>query len=473
MTYIQGLQKMIWGPPLLIILLGLGLYFMIRLKCIPIKRLIWSIKLALTGDKNMYETEGEQGISGASSLATELAATIGTGNIIGVVSAMTLGGPGALFWMVLSGALGMATKLVESTLAVKYRVVREKGIPEGGPMYTLARGLPMHKIGKGLGIVYAVFAMLCAFGMGNMVQANSISESLYSTLHMPKPYTGIILSILTILTIMGGIRMISGIALYLVPIMGGIYLAGCLGIVGLHIDRLPLVVRDIFLSAWHPGAVTGGVFGCVTVSMMDSVRFGVSRGVFSNEAGLGAAGITAAAVKNTEPAKQGFISMTGVFFDTLIICVITGLAYGCSGVPKEVTIAGEILSKRMGKIYADNSAGLMLAAFETAFGTYGGMILCVCITLFAFATILGWEYQGEVAFRFLFGKGTEKWFRLAYGILVLPGAIFTLDLVWGIADICNGLLAIPNLVALIILGPGICKEILEYSTGNSTGKMEE
>lgn len=468
MKIVQTLQEIIWGPPLLILLLGTGGYLMILLRGLPIRRLFRAISMAfgLDGDINGQEKvhgHRDTGISSFSSLATELAATMGTGNIIGVVSAMTLGGPGALVWMVFSSILGMATKLVESSLSVKYRIRDSFGKPVGGPMYTLREGFPWKPCGRVLAALYGALAVMCAFGMGNMVQANSISASLHASLGISSGKTGLLLAILTILVVLGGINAISGIATYLVPFMGIFYLIGCVGIILVNLQNLPGTVLGILTASINPHAAAGGIFGSLTVSLMDSVKWGVSRGVFSNEAGLGAAGISAAAANESNPIRQGFISMTGVFFDTIVICVITGIAYGCSGVPGVLEEKGYVILQNGRSVPAKDCAGLMIAAFETLLGSYGGMILSICITLFAFATILGWAYQGEKAFQYVFGEKNGIWFRFGYGLATFLGAVFTLELVWGISDICNGLLAIPNLICVLVLGPEMCREIRKYS----------
>lgn len=458
---IRKLQDFVWGTPLLVLLLGTGAYLMFLLRGLPLKKLIPAVKLALGGREKRAEHGKQGGISAFSSLATELAATIGTGNIVGVVSAMTLGGPGALVWMVLSSILGLATKLVESSLSVRHRITKKNGQFLGGPMITLATSFPFKRTGRVLAYLYSLFAVLCAFGMGNMVQANSIAASLEASMGIDRAKTGLFLSILTILTILGGIRMISGVSTYLVPFMGAVYLLGCFGVILANLQNFFPAVLGILTAALCPRAVSGGIFGTVAVSWIQSMKWGVSRGVFSNEAGLGAAGISAAASRETQFVKQGLISMTGVFFDTVVICVLTGIAYACSGIPQKLESGGLLLRSGTAVSLSD-SAGLMIAAFETAFGKVGGIFLSVCITLFAFATILGWAYQGEQAFLYLFGEKAGKVFCFAYCLAALLGAVFTIETVWGISDICNGLLAVPNLICVLAMAPDICGEIKKY-----------
>lgn len=460
MSYVKKIQDLIWGVPLMTLLLGTGIYLMLLLRGLPVRKLFWAVSEAVRGKKKP-EGEKDEEVSAFSSLATELAATIGTGNIVGVVSAITLGGPGALWWMGFSGVIGLATKLVESSLSVKYRRKTAGGNWLGGPMVTLTDAFPKPTIGRVLGILYAIFAVLCAFGMGNMVQSNSIAVALNSSLSLPPVITGAVVGGLILFSMLGGVKTISKIATYLVPAMGALYLAGCLGIILQGRGVLWEVLAKSFLAAFHPRAVSGGIFGAVTATAFDGIRLGISRGIFSNEAGLGAGGISAASSGETDYLRQGFISMTGVYFDTLIICMVTGITFCCSGVLKELS-GGSYLMANGKSISAGDGAGLMIAAFEKAYGRFGGLLLSVCIVLFAFATILAWGYQGEQAFRFLLGDGKVTWYRFIYGLLSLFGAVFTVELIWGISDICNGLLALPNLVCVLFLAPSICAEIRDY-----------
>lgn len=473
MELVQKLQDLIWGPPLMLLLLGTGFYLMVSLKGIPLRKLPRAISETLHfvpvenasvfSSRNTSSKKSKEGgeISAFSSLSTELAATIGTGNIVGVVSAIMLGGPGALWWMLFSGILGLATKLVESSISVKYRVTGKNGEYHGGPMITLAgAGFPYPRLGKALALMYAVFAILCAFGMGNMVQANSIAASLECSFGISNKISGWVLAVLILFAVLGGVRVISGISAFLVPAMGALYLAGCLGVMYVHRDQLIWSVFGSLAAAFYPKAVSGGIFGTITATFLESAKWGVSRGIFSNEAGLGAAGISAAASEEKDAIRQGMISMTGVFFDTMIICMVTGVTFCCSGVMQKASAGKLFLNGK--KIMPDDGVGLMIAAFETAFGSYGTVLLGICITLFAFATILGWGYQGEQAFRYLFGERQIPVFRFAYGFASFLGAVLTLRLVWGISDICNGLLSIPNLICVLVLSGRMCKEIREY-----------
>ena len=461
MELIHKVQEWVWGVPLMAALLGTGIYLMILLRGLPILKLPRAISEAVGENKALDDSKSEKGqndISAFSCLATELAATIGTGNIVGVVGAITLGGPGALWWMALSAVIGLATKLVESSLAVKYRIKTGDGSWLGGPMVTLTRAFPMPVLGKYLGYVYALLAFFCALGMGNMVQANSIAGSLKAAFSIPVYVTGWVVALLVLFSVLGGVKVISRISTYLVPAMGGLYLAGCLGILIRGHEQLLPVLLESLKAAFCPRAAGGGVFGTLSCSMSAGIRWGISRGIFSNEAGLGAGGISAACTQEHSFARQGLISMTGVFFDTLVICMVTGITFCCSGILQKME-QGYCLLANGGMVSMDDGAGLMIAAFERTYGRLGVVLLGVCITLFAFATILGWGYQGEQAFRFLFGEAAVKWYRFAYGFSSLVGACFTADLIWGISDICNGLLALPNLICILVLAPGICREL--------------
>lgn len=460
---LKKIDNIVWGPWLLIFLLGTGCYLMIKLRFLPLRRLKFALfcavgqehKLPRAGKKQIEKREG--GISSFSSLTTELAATIGTGNIVGVATAMVLGGPGALLWMILSGVVGMATKLVESMLSVKYRVQNDKGEPVGGPMYTMVKGFPYGWTGKLLAVCFAVFAIFASFGMGNMTQSNSIAEALQESFQIPRADTGLVVTILTIFVVLGGIGTIAKVTQVVVPFMGIFYLLGALLVIVTHLENLPVGIRDITITAFKPHAVTGGIFGSMTATAMQALRWGVSRGVFSNEAGLGAAGISAAAAGTKDYVKQGYISMTGVFLDTMVICTITGLALACSGVVGMQDGEGELLT----------GTALTIEAFRTTFGQYGAVFVSICIALFAFATIVGWAYQGEKAFEFLVKKSKYCiWYRFFYGLIAFVGAVCSLEVVWDFSDICNGLMAVPNLICVLVLSEETCKELIEYDKKN-------
>lgn len=456
--FLQQADRIVWGPWLIFLLLGCGCYLMISLRFFPLRNLLAALGLVFHS-KSRIGTDGE-GVSPFSALTTELAATIGTGNIVGVATAMVLGGPGALFWMLLSGIIGLSTKLVESTLCVRYRVRDHKGKPVGGPMYVLQNAFPYRRMGRILAVLFAIFAVLASFGMGNMTQGNSIAEALAVTFGVEQTVTGLVLGILTILVILGGIDKIARVTEYLVPCMAVFYLFGTGMVIFTHLHNLPAGIWQILWGAFCPEAMAGGTIGFLcsigngtACSGRQAMRYGVSRGVFSNEAGLGAAGISAACADTTDAVRQGYISMTGVFIDTIVICSLTGLAIASSGMLGQRDAQGEFL----------NGTALMIAVFSATFGRVGEWMLTLSIALFAFATIIAWEYQGEKAFEYLMGRCHRTgWYRVGYGIAAFLGAVCSLEAVWDFSDICNGLMAVPNLLAVVMLSKGICREIRSY-----------
>lgn len=456
--FLQQADRIVWGPWLIFLLLGCGCYLMISLRFLPLRNLLAALGLVFH-PKSRIGTDGE-GVSSFSALTTELAATIGTGNIVGVATAMALGGPGALLWMLLSGIIGLSTKLVESTLCVRYRVRDHKGKPVGGPMYVLQNAFPYRRMGRILAVLFAVFAVLASFGMGNMTQGNSIAEALAVTFGVGRTATGLVLGILTILVILGGIDKIARVTEYLVPCMAVFYLFGTGMVIFTHLHNLPAGIWQILRGAFCPEAMAGGSIGFLcsvgngtACSGRQAMRYGVSRGVFSNEAGLGAAGISAACADTKDAVRQGYISMTGVFIDTIVICSLTGLAIASSGMLGQRDAQGELL----------NGTALMIAVFSATFGRVGEWMLTLSIALFAFATIIAWEYQGEKAFEYLMGRCRRTgWYRVGYGIAAFLGAVCSLEAVWDFSDICNGLMAVPNLLAVVMLSKGICREIRSY-----------
>lgn len=458
--YLNKMDDLVWGPWMLILLIGTGIYLMLILRFLPVRNLKKAL-LSVLGkehasgkERAIHEnTTTVKGVSSFSALTTELAATIGTGNIVGVSSAMVLGGPGALFWMILAGILGMAIKLTESTLSVKHRCYNDKGAPSGGPMYVLKNAFPNKWLGKLLSIVFAFFAVLASFGMGNMTQSNAIADAMYTTYQMDPAKTGLVITIATILVVLGGIKRIASVTRLVVPFMGTLYIAGTLIVIMTHWQNIPMALMQIITMAFCPEATVGGAIGTATITMAQSMRWGISRGVFSNEAGLGVSGISAAAADTTDPVRQGYISMTGVFLDTIIICSMTGLAFMTSGVFGMVDQQGNPVA----------GIALTIAAFRTSLGEFGAHFVCVCIVLFAFATIVGWAYQGEKAFEYLVGKSSRCiGYRFVYGLMTFVGAVCSLEIVWDFSDICNGLLVIPNLIGVWVLSKGICLEIRDY-----------
>ncbi|MDR2044565.1 MAG: sodium:alanine symporter family protein [Clostridium sp.] len=469
--WLRLVNDVVWGPYMLAFLLGTGVYLMIRMRFLPLRNLGYALKCVVGLDGGQPgKRSGTRGAAGKktgrgkaprgdvspfSSLMTELAATIGTGNIVGVATAMVLGGPGALVWMVLSALLGLSTKFAESMLSVTYRTYNEQGKVSGGPMYTLARALPDRRLGKRLGALFAVFAVLASFGMGNMTQANSISASLEAAFGIPPACTGLAVSSLTILAVLGGISTIGKVTQVLVPAMAVFYVLGAGLVIWKNLGNLPEGAAMIWKMAFSREAVAGGIGGNLVASMSQAMRWGVSRGVFSNEAGLGAAGISAAAADTDDPVRQGYISMTGVFLDTAVICTVTGLMLAASGVLGAKDASGELLT----------GTALTIAAFSTAFGAYGAGIVSIGISLFAFATIIGWAYQGEKAFEYLAKKpGCCLAYRFLYGFFCFIGAVCTLEIVWDFSDIMNALMAVPNLLGVLLLSKTACDGIRKYET---------
>lgn len=458
--FLELLDAIVWGPVTILLLLGTGIVLMIRMRFLPLRNLGYALCCAIGKEKRAVTKDEKKGdISPFSALMTELAATIGTGNIVGVATAMILGGPGALFWMIVSAFIGMSTKFAESMLSVKYRTVNEAGEIAGGPMYAMEHGIRNRRLGRALGTAFAFCAAAASFGMGNMTQSNSIAAAVWEGFGIPAEKTGLCITILTILAVLGGIGTISGITRVLVPCMAVLYVLGTVFVIGMNLERLPQGIVQIFRMAFAKEAVAGGIGGTLVVSMRQAVRFGVARGVFTNEAGLGAAGISAAAANTDDPVRQGYISMTGVFFDTIVICTLTGLALAASGVIGRLDQTGELLT----------GAALTMEAFSTAFGEAGGKVVSIGIVLFAFATILGWEYQGEKAFEFLVRK--KKWciwYRFIYALVTFIGAVCTLDVVWNFSDIMNALMAVPNLAGIWLLSGEACREIREYEKRRRT-----
>lgn len=469
-VFLDQLDTLIWGPWLITLIIGTGIFLMIRLHFLPIRNFFYALKLTVGGDSCRdtpaarsshfppsapapSDSSSAKSISPLSSLTTELAATIGTGNIVGVATAMILGGPGALVWMLLSSLIGLSTKLAESTLSVKFRTRNSEGQYVGGPMYTLYRAFPLKRSGKYLAVLFAVFAVLASFGMGNMTQSNSISQALAEGFGLPEGTTGLILTLLVILVVLGGIDSISRISLWLVPAMALVYIFGCLTVILLNCGQLSEGLTQIFSMAFSKEALAGGFGGGLVVTLQDTLRYGISRGVFSNEAGLGAGGITAAAAETDDPVRQGYISMTGIFFDTILICSLTGLVLACSGVLGMRDHSGQLLT----------GSALAIAAFSTVFGDVGGAFVSIAISLFAFATIIAWEYQGEKAFEFLVRNSqTCIIYRFVYGLVTFVGAVCSLEMVWDFSDIMNGLMAVPNLICILVMSETVRRDVFAH-----------
>jgi AGCS family alanine or glycine:cation symporter len=425
-----------WGLPLMILLGATGLWLTIALRGLQFRKLWYSLWLALVKRKDDGDQEGD--ITHFQALMTALSATVGTGNIAGVATAIAAGGPGALFWMWITGLVGMATKYSEAVLAVKYRITDEKGTMSGGPMYYISRGLGW----KWLGTLFALFASIAAFGIGNLVQSNSIADAVQATFGVPLHVTGIVLVIAAGLVIFGGIKNIGKVTGILVPVMIVFYMGGALIILLMNIKAIPAAFALIFESAFTPTAASGGFLGA---GVMMAIRMGVSRGIFSNESGLGSAAIAAAAAQTKHPVTQGLVSMTQTFIDTLVVCTMTGLVLIVTG------------AWDTGK----NGAELTSFAFQNGMPG-GGVIVTVGLILFAFSTILGWSYYGEKSIEYLLGPKSVLPYRLVFVICVGFGAVMKLELVWSLADVFNRLMAIPNLIGLLALTPIIVKETRDY-----------
>lgn len=449
---LTAVDDFVWGPVMLILLVGTGIFLTIRTGFLPWRNLGYAIKKTLS--KEARKKSGKGDVSPFSALTTALAATIGTGNIVGVATAMVSGGPGALVWMWISAAFGLTSKFSECMLAIKYREVNEKGEMSGGPMYTMKNALPWKKLGIVLGFLFALFAVVASFGIGNLTQANSISDAMSTTFSVPTWVTGIVLTVLALIIIIGGIQWISKVSSIVVPVMAIFYIICGLIVIICNIKNLPAGVKEIVTMAFSVKAVGGGMAGTVVAGMMQAMRFGVARGVFSNEAGMGSAAITAAAATTDSPVGQGYINMTGTFWDTIVVCTITGLAIASSGVLGMTGADGEMIK----------GAALTIEAFKhSILGDFGAVLVSIGIALFAFSTILGWEYHGEKAFEYLFK--THKYnmiYRIVFSLIVYVGATTTLEVAWNFSDIANALMAIPNLICMLLLSGEIAKDMKEY-----------
>jgi len=435
-NFVNAVNGIVWGPVMLVLLFGTHVYLTIRTKFIQ-RYTFKAIKLSVTPDK---EAEGD--ISGFGALATALAATIGTGNIVGVATAVALGGPGAVLWCWLTGLFGIATKYGEALVAIKYRVKDKEGAMLGGPMYALERGLGQ----KWLGVLFAVFAGVACFGIGNMTQANSIATMVEQNFNVPPVATGVILTVATGFAVLGGVKSIAKVCETLVPFMAGFYILGCAIILFINAPYLGETVRIIFEGAFSPRAAGGGFVG---TTIMMTIRFGIARGLFTNEAGLGSAPIAAAAAQTRNPVHQSLVAMSGVFWDTIIVCAMTGLV-----------LVSSILKNPEG-MEGLNGGLLTSAAFNTI-PVVGPIVLTIGLITFAWSTILGWSYYGERAWVYLVGTKCLKPFRIAWVIVVFIGCVTALDLVWNIADTLNAMMAFPNLVALLGLTGVIVSETKKY-----------
>lgn len=537
---LSEIDSFVWGPVMLVLLVGTGIFLTIRTRFLGWRNLGYALKSGL-GKEARTTKRGEGDISPFSALTTALAATIGTGNIVGVATAMVSGGPGALVWMWLSAFFGLTSKFSECMLAIKYREVNEAGEMSGGPMYTMKKAFKNRKIGTTLGWLFALFTVIASFGIGNLTQANSIAAAIHSTFGIPLWVLGVVITALALFIIVGGIKSISKVSQVVVPLMAVFYMLAGIVVIVINIQSLPAGIAMIIKMAFSPTAVGGGLCGSITAAMMNAMRFGVARGVFSNEAGMGSAAITAAAATTDDPVRQGYINMTGTFWDTIVVCTITGLCIASSGMLGQVettpSVAGtyeasmesgtvyfhdrtscfpdyyqivlkedslvlkpdknnieetsEIIltakenasSEELNGTYQDSDlneytfypngtyeyralltgSALTIAAFGSALGKAGGWLVCIGIALFAFSTILGWEYHGEKAFEYLFK--THKYnmvYRIVFSLIAYIGATTALQIVWNFSDIANALMAIPNLICLLALSGVIAKDMKEF-----------
>ena len=557
-TVLNDIDNAVWGPVMLILLVGTGVYLTFRFGFLPWKNLFPSLKALFSKESRIKKDGGKGDVSPFAALMTALASTIGTGNIVGVATAMVAGGPGALVWMWISAAFGITTKFAECALSIKHRVVNDRGEMLGGPMYSIKAAFHDKLPGKILAVLFAIFALLASFGIGNLTQANSISDAVNSTFTIPTWVTGLILTVMVLLIVLGGIQSISKVSSVLVPAMAVFYIVAGLVVIFGNISGIPEGLKNIFVMAFSGKSVAGGIAGTLTATMMNSMRFGVGRGVFSNEAGMGSAAIAAAAAHTDNHIRQGYINMCGTFLDTIVVCTITGLAIASSGVlgttnaamdgtyvidNNKITIASHNIGsdssykdtiyeyaltddgfsltddsgnvtnytpctkekiatnqetdfdKKMNGVKAkatettlqgtwqDESgnnvkfstdgqyesltlttgAKLTIEAFRSVLGDVGAYLVTIGLILFAFSTILGWEYNGEKALEFLAKKPLVCYiYRIIFSLVVYFGAVISLDIVWSFSDIANALMIVPNVIAVLILSNKLAKETKEF-----------
>ncbi len=432
-AWISAVSSFVWGVPMLVLLVGTGLYLTVRLRFMQ----FWALPRALA--LIFHKEPGASGdISHFAALMTALAATVGIGNIVGVATAIALGGPGAVFWMWVTGIVGMATKYSEAVLAVKYRQKGKRGF-KGGPMYYLSLGAKT----PALGFTFALFTVIASFGIGNMTQANAVSGVLFSQLGIPTWVSGLAVLTLTALVILGGIKSIGRFTSFLVPFMIVVYISFAALILALNLEKIPAAFSAIFYYAFNPIAA-GGAFAGATVAT--AIRYGVARGVFSNESGLGSAPIAAAAAKTNDPVRQALVSMTQTFIDTIVVCTMTAL----------IILISPFWSS------GANPAELTLKSFELYLGGVGAGVVATATVLFAYSTIIGWSYYGEKAFEYIFGSRHIKTFKILFVSAILIGAMQKIDFVWNFSDLANGLMAVPNLIGLLILSGEVARETRRY-----------
>lgn len=439
--FLNSFDSFMWGPVTIVLLVGTGIFITLLVKVIQVRRFVYAWKL-ISGKFDNPEDKGE--ITHFQALSAALSATIGTGNIAGVGTAVALGGPGAIFWMWVTAVFGMGLKYAECLLSLHFREIHENGTVGSGPMYYIERGLGQ----KWLGVLFALFATIASFGIGNMVQANSVAEPVLTYFGIPKIVTGLVIGLLVFAVIVGGIKRIGQVASRLVPFMCIFYVIGALIVVFTQIEGVPAAFAMIFHDAFTGTAATGGFAGC---AVAQAIRFGVARGVFSNEAGLGSAPIAHGAAQTEEPVREGLVAMLGPFIDTIVICTMTGLVIVLTGAYKLGLTGADLTAK----------------GFNIGLPGPGGYIVAIGIIFFAFSTAISWSYYGDRCVDYLFGQKMVMPYRILYCILLPVGAAVQLDLVWTFSDIANALMAWPNLIALIFLSPVVLKKTKEYFSDES------
>ena len=448
-------DNIVWGPVMLVLLVGTGIWLTLILRGLQFGMLFYALKQAFRPHPKKDDGSDHEGdVSHFGALMTALSATIGTGNIAGVATAVVTGGPGAVFWMWITAIFGMATKYGEGVLAVKYRVTNSKGEMSGGPMYYIENGLG--KKWKWLALLFAFFGVMASFGIGSTVQANSVAQAVHSSFGIDTWITGVVLTLITAFVVLGGIQSISRVSSVVVPFMAVLYIVGGLVVVAMHFDLLLPALKVIMHDAFTGQAVAGGVVGTV-------IRYGVARGVFSNEAGMGSAPIAAAAAKTDHPVRQALVSMTGTFLDTIIVCSITGI----------VLVMGILQSNGGAFAVPDlKGAALTTATFDAMLSGYGGWVVTIGLIFFAYSTTLGWCYYGEKCTTYVFGDKSVPMYRVIYVATVMLGTVLSMDMVWAAADTFNGLMAVPNLIALLLLSKVIVQETRDFKAKRASGELD-
>ena len=448
-------DNIVWGPVMLVLLVGTGIWLTLILRGLQFGMLFYALKQAFRPHPKKDDGSDHEGdVSHFGALMTALSATIGTGNIAGGATAVVTGGPGAVFWMWITAIFGMATKYGEGVLAVKYRVTNSKGEMSGGPMYYIENGLG--KKWKWLAFLFAFFGVMASFGIGSTVQANSVAQAVHSSFGIDTWITGVVLTLITAFVVLGGIQSISRVSSVVVPFMAVLYIVGGLVVVAMHFDLLLPALKVIMQDAFTGQAVAGGVVGTV-------IRYGVARGVFSNEAGMGSAPIAAAAAKTDHPVRQALVSMTGTFLDTIIVCSITGI----------VLVMGILQSNGGAFAVPDlEGAALTTATFDAMLSGYGGWVVTIGLIFFAYSTTLGWCYYGEKCATYVFGDKSVPIYRVIYVATVMLGTVLSMDMVWAAADTFNGLMAVPNLIALLLLSKVIVQETRDFKAKRASGELD-